>query len=89
MVFIWHFAIRGSKFITYYGITLSFAYNDVLYDYTINNKDTGSLSIRVSEGYLLRYNTPLLTFTIALILTIISSYMGRWVENRFPRFFGK
>ncbi len=47
------------------------------------------LGIRVSEGYLLRYNTPLLTFTIALILTIISSYMGRWVENRFPRFFGK
>ena len=42
------------------------------------------LGIRVSEGYLLRYNTPLLTFTIALILTIISSYMGR-----FPRFFGK
>ncbi len=42
------------------------------------------LGIRVSEGYLLRYNTPLLTFTIALILTIISSYMGRWVENRFP-----
>lgn len=35
--------LGGSKFITYYGITLSFAYNDVLYDYTINNKDTGSL----------------------------------------------
>ena len=46
------------------------------------------LGISVNEGHLLRYNTVWLSLTIALILTFGSSYMGRWVENRLPRFFG-
>lgn len=46
------------------------------------------LGISVNEGHLLRYNTVWFSLTIALILTFSSSYMGRWVENKLPRFFG-